>query len=107
MVRVSSFGVRRPDGVPVADAVLDCRALFDPMGRRLGRLGCGRHPLIAARVLASEGASELLNRAFAAVEGGAQSVAFGCQWGVHRSVALTEELVVRLQAAGYEVEVEH
>jgi len=106
MVHVSSFGFRRPAGVPDA-VVFDCRQLFDPRGHRVGRHRCGRQLAVQEVVLASPGADELLAAAARAVFHGAPHVAFGCAWGVHRSVSMAEALAQLLVAAGYEVSVEH
>lgn len=94
MVRVSSFGFR--NGVPEdLTAVFDCRHVHNP-DRHLRRW-TGINPAVATQVLTQPAAKALLDEAEElARENPDARIAFGCNYGYHRSVALAEALAARL-----------
>ena len=106
-VSLVSFGYNYGRGIPRADLVIDCRGLHNPHRQARGRDGRDEH--VAARVAASDGAPELLATALLALTSGkARSVAFGCSWGVHRSVAMAEVLAFQIsKVPGVQVAVFH
>ena len=111
-----SFGYKY--GLPVdADLVVDCRFLPNPHWVPELRPQTGQDDAVRDYVLSREGATEFLDRYTDVVELLAQGylregkryalLAVGCTGGKHRSVAISEELARRLDAAGLEVVVQH
>lgn len=94
MVRVSSFGFR--NGVPEdLTAVFDCRHVRNP-DRNLRRW-TGINPDVAVQVLTQPAAVALLDEAEELARANPDArIAFGCNYGYHRSVALAEALAARL-----------
>jgi len=109
-VSVVSFGFKY--GIPVdADFVADMRFLPNPHWVPELRAGNGRdNPEVARYVYTRPGAEEFLAGYVPVLAGVAQGylregkrfmrVAVGCTGGKHRSVAMAEEIVRRLQARG-------
>lgn len=94
-MRVSSFGYR--NGIPEdLHAIFDCRETVANPDRHLRRW-TGTHPKVAAQILTQPAARALLDEAekFARANPEAR-IAFGCNYGYHRSVALAEALATRL-----------
>lgn len=115
-VTVTSFGFKY--GIPVdADFVADMRFLPNPHWVPELRPGTGKDADVADYVLGQPGAPEFLDSYVPVLEGVAQgylregkrfmTVAVGCTGGKHRSVAMTEEIVRRLRASGYEARPTH
>ena len=115
-ITVVSFGFKY--GVPVdADLLADMRFLPNPYWVPDLRPRTGRDPVVAAYVKDRPNAQEFLDRYLPVIEtvgdGYLQegkrfmTVAIGCTGGKHRSVAMSEEIVERLRAAGREAEVTH
>jgi UPF0042 nucleotide-binding protein len=115
-ITVVSFGFKY--GVPVdADLLADMRFLPNPHWVPDLRPRTGRDPVVAAYVKDRPNAQEFLDRYLPVIEtvgdGYLQegkrfmTVAIGCTGGKHRSVAMSEEIVGRLRAAGREAEVTH
>ena len=115
-ITVVSFGFKY--GVPVdADLLADMRFLPNPHWVPDLRPLTGRDPAVAAYVKDRPNAQEFLERYLPVIEtvgdGYLQegkrfmTVAIGCTGGKHRSVAMSEEIVERLRAAGREAEVTH
>ncbi|WP_028644185.1 RNase adapter RapZ [Nocardioides sp. URHA0020] len=115
-VTVTSFGFKY--GIPVdADFVADMRFLPNPHWIPELRPGTGRDVEVADYVLAQAGAAEFLDGYVPVLEGVAEgylregkrfmTVAIGCTGGKHRSVAMTEEVVRRLGASGFDVRASH
>lgn len=109
-VTVISFGFKY--GIPVdADFVADMRFLPNPFWVPELRGGTGRDTEVADYVHAQPGAQEFLDAYVPVLTGVADGylregkrfmrVAIGCTGGKHRSVAMTEEIVRRLVAAGH------
>lgn len=94
MARVLSFGFRH--GVPEdLTAVFDCRHVLNP--DRSVRRWTGIHPKVATQVLTQAAAQELLDEAEQLARANPDArIAFGCNYGYHRSVALAEALAARL-----------
>ena len=104
-----SFGFKY--GVPVdADLLADMRFLPNPHWVPELRPRTGQDPVVAAYVKDRPNAQEFLDRYLPVIEtvgdGYLQegkrfmTVAIGCTGGKHRSVAMSEEIVERLRAAG-------
>jgi UPF0042 nucleotide-binding protein len=115
-VTVTSFGFKY--GIPVdADFVADMRFLPNPHWVPELRAHTGRDEDVADYVLGQPGAGEFLDAYVPVLEGVAEgylregkrfmTVAIGCTGGKHRSVAMTEEIVHRLQRTGYETRASH
>ncbi|MGB0100697.1 MAG: RNase adapter RapZ [Nocardioides sp.] len=115
-VTVASFGFKY--GIPVdADFVADMRFLPNPHWIPELRASTGRDQPVADFVLTQPGAAEFIDAYVPVLEGVAagylregkrfMTVAIGCTGGKHRSVAMTEEIARRLDAAGYETRASH
>ncbi|WP_110183342.1 RNase adapter RapZ [Nocardioides solisilvae] len=115
-VQVVSFGFKY--GIPVdADFVADMRFLPNPYWIPELRPHNGRDVRVADYVHSQPGAAEFLTGYLPVLEIAAtgylregkrfMTVAVGCTGGKHRSVAMTEEVVSRLAAAGYDVRAVH
>ncbi|WP_435745131.1 RNase adapter RapZ [Nocardioides sp. SYSU DS0663] len=115
-VNVISFGFKY--GIPIdADFVADMRFLPNPHWIPDLRPGTGRDTEVAEYVLSRAGASEFLDGYVPVLAGVAEGylregkrfmrVAIGCTGGKHRSVAMTEEVVRRLRARGYDAQPVH
>ncbi len=115
-ITVVSFGFKY--GVPVdADLLADMRFLPNPHWVPDLRPRTGRDPVVAAYVKDRPNAQEFLERYLPVIETVGDgylhegkrfmTVAIGCTGGKHRSVAMSEEIVERLRAAGHEAEVSH
>ncbi len=115
-VLVSSFGFKH--GLPLdADLVIDCRFLPNPNWVDELRPLSGLDQSIQEFVVGREVTGEFLDRLLAlldtllpayAEEGKSYlSLAFGCTGGRHRSVAVTEEVAVRLTERGWQPRVSH
>jgi UPF0042 nucleotide-binding protein len=111
-----SFGYKY--GLPVdADLVVDCRFLPNPHWVPELRPHTGQDADVRDYVLSRPGAAEFLDRYQGVVELLAKGylsegkryalLAVGCTGGKHRSVAMSEELARRLDAAGIDVVVQH
>jgi UPF0042 nucleotide-binding protein len=106
---VMSFGFKY--GIPVdADMVLDARFLPNPYWDEGLRPLSGMDHAVATRVLGEAGASMFVTHVIALLETVRDgyiregkrfgTVAVGCTGGKHRSVALVEEIVSRLDSVG-------
>jgi UPF0042 nucleotide-binding protein len=115
-VTVLSFGFKY--GIPIdADFVADMRFLPNPHWVPELRHRTGMDSEVAAYVKDRGDAQEFLERYVPVIQTvGAgylregkrfMTVAIGCTGGKHRSVAMTEEIVSRLRAAGLEAEATH
>ena len=115
-VTVLSFGFKY--GLPPdADFVLDARFLPNPYWVPELRDHTGREEQVSKYVLGQRGASSFVEtyaRLVMATAPGFEregkrylTVAVGCTGGKHRSVAMTEEIVRRLNASGYETRASH
>jgi RNase adapter protein RapZ len=115
-VTVTSFGFKY--GIPVdADFVADMRFLPNPFWIPELRPHSGKDQDVADYVMSQPGAAEFLDGFVPVLEGVAEgylregkrfmTVAIGCTGGKHRSVAMTEEVARRLNAAGYETRASH
>ena len=115
-VTVLSFGFKY--GIPVdADFIADMRFLPNPHWVPELRPGTGRDADVAQYVRSRAGAEEFLDGYVPVLEGVAEgylregkrfmTVAVGCTGGKHRSVAMTEEIVARMRASGYDVRATH
>jgi UPF0042 nucleotide-binding protein len=115
-ITVVSFGFKY--GVPVdADLLADMRFLPNPYWVPDLRPRTGRDPVVASYVKDRPNAQEFLDRYLPVIEtvgdGYLQegkrfmTVAIGCTGGKHRSVAMSEEIVERLRAAGRDADVTH
>lgn len=115
-VEVTSFGYHW-GGPPAAGMTFDLREHFrDPHwddDRSLREL-TGLDAVVRQVVLATPGVRVLVRAVMAAVAGYAQgphglvtAVAVGCAGGRHRSVAVTQEIAVRLTIDGHDVTVRH
>ncbi len=115
-VTTVSFGFKY--GIPVdADYVADMRFLPNPHWVPELRAHTGRDRDVADYVLDRPAAQEFLDRYVALLNGVAEgylregkrfmTIAIGCTGGKHRSVAMTEEIVRRLKASGYEARPSH
>lgn len=94
MARVLSFGFR--NGIPEdLTALFDCRHVLNP--DRSVRCWTGVHPKVATQVLGQAAAQALLDEAERVARADPEArIAFGCNYGYHRSVALAEALAARL-----------
>ena len=115
-VTVTSFGFKY--GIPVdADFVADMRFLPNPHWVPELRPGTGKDQAVADYVLGQPAAARFLDAYVPVLESVADgylnegkrfmTIAIGCTGGKHRSVAMTEEIVRRLKASGYEVRATH
>jgi len=113
---VVSFGFKY--GIPVdADLVADMRFLPNPHWVPELRHLSGRDRAVADYVKNRPEAKEFVEQYVGLIETVAEgylregkrfmTVAIGCTGGKHRSVAMTEEIVARLRAAGLEAEATH
>jgi len=113
---VISFGYKY--GLPVdADLVVDCRFLPNPHWVPDLRPMTGKDEQVRDYVLAQDGASEFLDaysRLLKVIGDGYQregkryaTVAVGCTGGKHRSVAMAEEVALRLRESGVGTTVVH
>ena len=113
---VVSFGYKH--GLPVdADLVIDCRFLPNPHWVPELRPRTGLDPQVRDYVLSRPGAQEFLDEYAAVLRTIAQgyvnegkryvTLAVGCTGGKHRSVAMSEELAIRLRELGADVTVSH
>jgi UPF0042 nucleotide-binding protein len=113
---VLSFGYKY--GLPVdADLVVDCRFLPNPHWVPELRPRTGRDAVVREYVLAQPGAADFLDRYEGVLEllmdgyrreGKRYALlAVGCTGGKHRSVAMSEQLVARLEARGIDVSLVH
>ncbi|MEU2287855.1 RNase adapter RapZ [Streptomyces sp. NPDC013178] len=95
---------------PTADRIEDVRQrLHDPAAARDILDLDGRDPRVQAVVLATSGATELLDNltAYALLPAGPRHIGIGCAGGKHRACALVELLAQRLLQRGVPVTVEH
>ena len=115
-VTLMSFGFKY--GIPVdSDHVVDVRFLPNPYWVPELRPLTGRDARVSSYVLAQPGALEFAERYVRALEpvmDGYQrenrtyaTIALGCTGGKHRSVALVEDIVVRLRAIGVNAHAVH
>ncbi len=115
-ITVVSFGFKY--GVPVdADLLADMRFLPNPFWVPELRERTGQDPEVAAYVTERADAQEFLERYVPVIrtvgagylrEGKRfMTVAIGCTGGKHRSVAMSEEIAVRLRDAGLEADTSH
>lgn len=115
-ITVLSFGFKY--GLPPdADFVIDARFLPNPYWVPDLREYTGREASVSGYVLSQEGAddfvrnyAELVNATTAGFEREGKrylTVAVGCTGGKHRSVAIAEELAVRLRQARLSVNAQH
>jgi RNase adapter protein RapZ len=115
-VTVTSFGFKH--GLPVdLDMCFDARFLLNPYFVEELRPQTGLDEPVRRYVLAQPDAAPYLDRIvdlvafliprFAAEGKSYATVAIGCTGGRHRSPALTEEVVKRLQGAGFDVRARH
>jgi RNase adapter protein RapZ len=115
-VTVLSFGFKY--GLPPdADFVIDARFLPNPYWVPELREYTGREPSVSGYVLSQTGAddfvrnyAELINATTKGFEREGKrylTVAVGCTGGKHRSVAIAEELAVRLRQARLSVNAQH
>lgn len=85
---------------PNAPRIFDCRGLYNPHSDAKLRRMTGRDKEVQDAVAASPGAGVILTEAHNyMMQSGNHSVAFGCSYGKHRSVALAEMLAARLPDA--------
>jgi UPF0042 nucleotide-binding protein len=116
LVSVVSFGYRH--GVPEeADLLFDVRFLPNPHFVREFQPYTGKHPKVAKYIRSFPQTQEFISRISDLliyllphyVEEGKSylTIGFGCTGGQHRSVLIAEEVVKRLQKAGYRVKVTH
>lgn len=115
-VTVVSFGFKY--GIPVdADFMADMRFLPNPFWVPELRSHTGRDADVADYVKSRPGAADFLDAYLPVLTGVAEGylregkrfmrVAIGCTGGKHRSVAMSEEIVARLVAAGYDARPAH
>jgi RNase adaptor protein for sRNA GlmZ degradation len=113
MIRIVSFGYGHGPA-PTADVTLDVRRLFrNPASDPVMRHMTGLDRRVAAHVDDTRGVPGTVDEAAMLVHllagiGREVTVAFGCSGGRHRSVAMAEQLAVRLRNLGHKsVRVEH
>jgi UPF0042 nucleotide-binding protein len=115
-VTVISFGFKY--GIPVdADYVADMRFLPNPFWVPELRPHTGRDSDVSEYVLSQPGAQTFLDQYLPVLHTAAEGylregkrflqVAIGCTGGKHRSVAMTEEIKLRLLDAGFDVRAAH
>lgn len=93
---------------PAAPMVLDCRSIHNPHNDRDLRRLTGRDKAVQSRMLRSSRARVLIRMAVHWLkENPAGTVAFGCAYGKHRSVALAELVAERLREQNVTVTVVH
>lgn len=103
MSRVYSFGYKLhgedqfATTGPAAPRIFDVRCLYNPHNNATLRRLTGRDKAVQDVVMNSTQAKEIVERAYDyLVADPRRSVAFGCSYGKHRSVALAEVLAERL-----------
>ncbi|MEI6216573.1 MAG: RNase adapter RapZ [Actinomycetes bacterium] len=110
-VNILSFGYKY--GIPVdADLVMDCRFIANPHWIPELRPQTGLDPAVRENVLGSDNVQEFLTRYQAVFETMAAgflhegrkylTLAVGCTGGKHRSVAIAEELALRLNGSAHD-----
>jgi UPF0042 nucleotide-binding protein len=115
-ITVVSFGFKY--GVPVdADLLADMRFLPNPFWVPELKHQTGQDAEVASYVKDRPDAKEFLERYLPVIETVGEgylregkrfmTVAIGCTGGKHRSVAMSEEIVQRLRASGFEAEATH
>ncbi|MBQ9942518.1 MAG: RNase adapter RapZ [Christensenellaceae bacterium] len=116
LISVITFGYKR--GIPIdADLVFDMRFLPNPFYLEELRPYSGLTEQVSSYVLGHEAAQHFLEEVSALVTYLAPCyleqdkkqlvIAIGCTGGMHRSVAMGEELFARLQEKGCRVAIEH
>lgn len=115
-VTVLSFGFKY--GIPVdADLVADMRFLPNPFWVPELRPHTGQDVEVSDYVLSQPGAAEFLDQYLPVLDTVAagylnegkrfMTIAIGCTGGKHRSVAMTQEISLRLRDKGYDVRAAH
>ena len=115
-VKIRSCGLKHNDPDP-ADMVIDVRELANPYWVDELRPYDGLNRRVSDYVLTAEGAEKLIEQSVTAIQStkrqlqsrGAteMKVVFTCTGGRHRSVAVSEEVGRRLNAAGVSAVVSH
>ncbi len=116
LVSIISFGYKR--GIPIdADMVFDMRFIKNPFYEECLRQKTGLDSEVCDFVLGHDQAQFFLEQLTGIVERLAPSfmsedkkqlvIGIGCTGGMHRSVAMAEELKKRLDASGMRVAIEH
>lgn len=107
MITFISFAYKY--GVPEeADAVFDCRSIPNPHNQPSLRVLTGRQKEVQDYIELSAKTEEILSRATKAImSDNAQTVAFGCYGGRHRSVAVAELLAKVANRYGLAVTIKH
>ncbi|MET9426311.1 RNase adapter RapZ [Streptomyces sp. NPDC003036] len=114
-IRITSYGTGHHDSPTAPDpVVVDTTTLHNPPDDPAVRATLtGLHPDVAAYVLTTPGAHDLLDSALADIEhratGGEQQidVHVHCYGGRHRSVVVAELLAIALHTRGHHVHVTH
>lgn len=116
---ITSFGIPHGEIPETVGAVLllDLReALYNPFDDPAIRELTGLNPVVAARVLNSPDAEDVITdtvgrllalREYTTPLGHRADLTIMCKGGRHRSVAIAEEVAARLRVLGIDVEVEH
>ena len=115
-ISVVTFGYKR--GIPIdADLVFDMRFLPNPFYEEALRSHTGLMDDVKEYVLGAPEAQRFLKQltemvkylepCFLAQDKKQLMIGIGCTGGMHRSVAMGEELFLRLQEAGHRVTIEH
>ena len=115
-INIRSCGVKH-GGIEPADMVIDVRELANPYWDEELRPYDGLNPRVSDYVLTADGAEQLIENALAAIARNKKAsqargatelkVVFTCTGGRHRSVAVSEEVGRRLNAAGMKAVVTH
>ena len=115
-VKIRSCGLKHGEADP-AEMVIDVRELANPYWVEELRPYDGLNDQVRDYVLAAEGAEQLIEKTLTAIEwtkkelqsrGATEmKVVFTCTGGRHRSVAVSEEIGRRLNAAGVRAVVSH
>lgn len=88
MITLTSFSFKK--GVPSVDHVFDCRTIQNPHHVPSLRELTGRDEAVQTFVERSAAANDIATQAARRIMEGAESLAFGCYGGRHRSVAVAE-----------------
>ncbi|MBY0559994.1 RNase adapter RapZ [Hyphomicrobium sp.] len=106
-MKIVSFGYRR--GLPLGDMdrIFDCRVMRNPHNDPKLRDQSGLDGEVQGFVAQDPHCIPMRDLAVEAVKNGAQTIAFGCYGGRHRSVAMAELVADQLRGRNLDVEVEH
>jgi len=117
LVKIVTYGTKRRIEIPKVDIWYSCKNLYNPYMEYPESTGLHKHVRKLALYADGRKGDVLVKNAIRIIENRTREkwfefhnvlrIAFSCYGGKHRSVAIGEEVAVRLEAKGYRVEIEH